>query len=314
MSAGPTNALAFDDLHVSYGEVKAVRGVTLAVEEGEIFGVLGPNGAGKTTTLSAAFGLVRPDRGTVTVLGHDVTREPHAAKRKLGVSLQTTAFFDGLTLAEIVELYASFYEVFLSQAQIKALLGRFGLADLAKRQAGELSGGQQQRVALALAIANDPRIVLLDEPTTGLDPHARRNVWDVIRKMRDEGRTVLLTTHYMEEAEELCHRVAIIDRGEVIAKGTPGALINSLEGDSTITVTAKLDEEKVKALPAVSCARVEGTRVVMKSSDVTATVIALQRLAADSMQMMRDLTIKQPTLEDVFLAKTGRHLRSEEEG
>ena len=309
MPSEANHALSFEDLHVSYGDVKAVRGVTLAVEEGEIFGVLGPNGAGKTTTLSAAFGLVKPERGTVKVLGKDVAKDPLSTKRALGVSLQTTAFFDNLTLLEIVCLYASFYDVFLSDKQALDLLARFGLAEKAKKQANELSGGQAQRVALALAIANDPRIVLLDEPTTGLDPQARRNVWDVVRKMRDEGRTLLLTTHYMEEAEELCHRVAIIDAGQVIACGTPASLVQELGAESTITVTVSLEEGAVKSLPAVSEARVEGRRVVLRSKDVPATVIALQRLAADQNQMMRDLSIKQPTLEDVFLAKTGRHIR-----
>jgi len=172
-----------------------------------------------------------------------------------------------------------------------------------------LSGGQQQRVALSLAIANDPQIVILDEPTTGLDPQTRRAIWDVIRQIRAEGRTVLLTTHYMEEAQELCHRIGIIDNGELIALDTPGGLINSLHADSTITATIRLPEAAVRALPGVTGVRVEDNRLMVQTNNAQNTVLALQRLAVDNGQPLTDLSIKQPDLEDVFLTMTGHKIR-----
>ncbi len=296
-------------LQVSYGAVKAVQNLTLQVKQGEIFGLLGPNGAGKTTTLSAIEGLVRPESGQVRVLGMDVWKAPDAVQRYLGISLQSTAFFDNLKLWELVRLYAGLYEVFLTKSQIMDLLGRFQLAEKAEAEAQQLSGGQQQRVALALAIANDPQIVILDEPTTGLDPQTRRAIWDVIRQIRAEGRTVLLTTHYMEEAQELCHRIGIIDHGELIALDTPGGLINSLHADSTVTVSVRLPTEAVQALPGVTGVRVEDNRLMVQTNDAQQTVLALQRLAVDNGQALTDLSIKQPDLEDVFLTMTGRKIR-----
>jgi ABC-2 type transport system ATP-binding protein len=307
---GEDAVISIEGLHVSYGDVHAVRGVSLEVGRGEIFGMLGPNGAGKTTTLSVIEGLVKPREGRVRVLGDDVTERPNAVKRALGVSLQSTAFFDNLALWELIVLYASFYEVYLSKKAVTDLLARFELADKADKSARELSGGQAQRVALALAIANDPKIVILDEPTTGLDPQARRHVWDIVREIRAEGRTVLLTTHYMEEAEELCHRLAIIDKGQVVAEGTPGGLVNALEATSTITVTLKVEEADVRGLPAVTEVRIEGARLVLRSRNTHATIVALQRVASDKDQILADLSIKAPSLEDVFLAKTGRKIRS----
>jgi ABC-2 type transport system ATP-binding protein len=302
-------AIEIEGLQVSYGDVKAVKNVSLKVRQGEIFGLLGPNGAGKTTTLSAIEGLVKPDSGRVSVLGYDAQRQTVMVKRLLGISLQTTAFFDNLKLWELVKLYASMYEVFLSKSQVVELLGRFELADKANAQAQQLSGGQQQRVALALALANDPKIVILDEPTTGLDPQARRHVWDIIREIRAEGRTVLLTTHYMEEAQELCHHIGIIDRGELIALDTPGGLINGLDADTIITVTAQLPQEELLALPGVAGARYDGDKLTVKTTNAQETVFGLQKLAVEHRQLLTDLSVKQPDLEDVFIALTGRKMR-----
>jgi ABC-2 type transport system ATP-binding protein len=302
-------AIEIEGLQVSYGDVKAVKNVSLKVRQGEIFGLLGPNGAGKTTTLSAIEGLIKPDSGRVSVLGYDAQRQTVMVKRLLGISLQTTAFFDNLKLWELVRLYASMYEVFLSKSQVVEMLARFELADKADAQAQQLSGGQQQRVALTLALANDPKIVILDEPTTGLDPQARRHVWDIIREIRAEGRTVLLTTHYMEEAQELCHHIGIIDRGELIALDTPGGLINSLDADTIITATVQLPQEALLSLPGVTGARYEGDKLTVKTSDTQETVFGLQKLAVEHRQLLTDLSVKQPDLEDVFIALTGRKMR-----
>ncbi|MEO8288649.1 MAG: ABC transporter ATP-binding protein [Chloroflexota bacterium] len=296
-------------LSVFYGDVKAVRGVNLQVEHGEIFGLLGPNGAGKTTMLSAIEGIVKPTAGRVIVLGRDVQKQTEEVQRTLGISLQSTAFFDELKLWELVKLYAGMYEVFLSKSEILALLARFDLAEKANALTRQLSGGQQQRMALALAICNDPQIVILDEPTTGLDPQARRAVWAIIRELRAEGRTVVLTTHYMEEAQELCHRIGIIDRGELIALDTPAGLIRSLKADSLISTTIRLPESEVEALPGVTGVRWEGDHMLVQTNDAQETVFGLQKLAVEHRQLLTDLTIKQPDLEDVFIALTGRNIR-----
>ena len=306
---GSNSVIDIEMLNVYYGGLHAVKDLSLQVRQGEIFGMLGPNGAGKTTTLSAVEGLVKARSGRVSVMGHDVLTSPTSVKRLLGISLQANAFFDNLKLWEMVRLYAGLYEVFYTRRQVLDLLARFELEEKADSQVQQLSGGQQQRVALALSLVNDPQIVILDEPTTGLDPQARRHVWDVIREIRAEGRTVLLTTHYMEEAQELCHRIGIIDRGELIALDTPGGLINSLKADSLITITARFPEAQVKSLPGVAGVRYEGDKVVVQTSNAQETVLALQQLAVEHRQLLTDLSIKQPDLEDVFIALTGRKIR-----
>jgi ABC-2 type transport system ATP-binding protein len=217
--------IEIDDLHVNFKNVHAVAGLSLTVLRGEVFGLLGPNGAGKTTTLACIEGLRRPSSGAVRLAGMDVRERPAAVKQIMGVQLQTAAMFAELSVAELVELYAALYNVALDRAAIVSTLERFGLASKARARAEQLSGGQQQRLSIALALVNDPQIVLLDEPTTGLDPQARRGVWALIRRMRAEGRTVLLTTHYMEEAQELCDRVGIVDAGRLVVLGAPAELI-----------------------------------------------------------------------------------------
>lgn len=213
------------DLEKSYGSVHAVRGVSFEVRRGEVFGLLGPNGAGKTTILEMVEGMLPIDRGTVTVDGVDVARHPERVRGSLGIALQKSAFFERLTLTELLGLFADLYG---NKRQADQLLARVGLQELARRQVKSLSGGQQQRFAVAVALVNDPPLLFLDEPTTGLDPQARRSLWDLIDLLRSEGRSVVLTTHYMEEAQRLCDRVAILDSGKILALDTPLALVQEL--------------------------------------------------------------------------------------
>jgi ABC-2 type transport system ATP-binding protein len=300
------------DLHVSYGAVKAVDGVSLDIYEGECFGLLGPNGAGKTTTLSCLEGLIKPDSGAITVEGLDVQQDGAQVKRLLGVQLQDTTLFPDLSCTELVELYASFYNVFLSRKQIVSYLERFDLHEKARARAKELSGGQRQRLALALAVAHDPRIVVLDEPTTGLDPQARRSLWDSIRQMRAEGRTVILTTHYMEEAETLCRRVGIIDHGKILALDTPHTLTSALGEASTLSADVDLDPEhleKIKALSGVSSVSYEDGQLEIQTTQAQQTLADVQLIAVGAGHAVRNVSIRQPNLEDVFLSMTGRKIR-----
>ncbi len=217
--------LDIQNLQVRYGARVAVKDVSLEVTSGEIFGLLGPNGAGKTSTLSVIEGLQRPAAGRVLVCGEDTAQHPQEAKARLGVQLQSNSFQPELTLKELVQLYGSLYGVPLTGAQAKGKLEHFGLAEEASHRASQLSGGQQQRLALTIALVHDPELALLDEPTTGLDPQSRRHLWKRIETLRTEKRSVLLTTHSMEEASALCDRIAIMDHGEILAQGTPKGLI-----------------------------------------------------------------------------------------
>jgi ABC-2 type transport system ATP-binding protein len=304
--------ISIQDLRVSYKEVKAVDGISLEIYEGECFGLLGPNGAGKTTTLSCLEGLKKPDSGTITVEGLDALKDSKQVKRMLGVQLQDTTLFPDLNTVELVELYASFYEVFLTKKQILEHLARFDLEEKAKAKAKELSGGQRQRLGLALSIAHDPRIVVLDEPTTGLDPQARRGIWDSIRQMQREGRTVILTTHYMEEAEVLCKRIGIIDHGKILALDTPHALTSSVGEASTLSADIELEDEhieKIKTLKDVTSVSYVGGRLDIQTTQPQQTLADLQLIAVSAGQSLRDVNIRQPNLEDVFLSMTGRKIR-----
>ena len=213
------------DLRKSYGELKAVDGVSFSVGSGEVFGILGPNGAGKTTTVEILEGMREPDGGTAVVNGIDVQKDPRAIKKVIGIQLQSSAFFDRLNLAEILDVMASLYH---REIDAMDLLREVELADRADALFKELSGGQKQRFSVVSTLVNDPILLFLDEPTTGLDPQARRHMWALVQRFKSEGRTVLLTTHYMEEAEELCDRVAIMDRGKIVALDRPSALVDSL--------------------------------------------------------------------------------------
>ena len=292
----------------AYGAVRALNGVSLSVQKGEIFGLLGPNGAGKSTLLACVEGLHTPKGGQVHVGGLNVLTHSNTTKRQLGIQLQKTALLDDLTVTELVEVYAALYEVYLTSAQIDALLVRFGLVEKRNTLARRLSGGEQQRLALAVAIANDPQIVLLDEPTSALDPHARRAVWDIVRRLHDEGRTIVLTTHAMEEAEALCGRIAIIDQGQVVACDTPAALIANLKLNSMLKATVELPLEEVRTLPDVRHARYSGQYLEVETARPEVTLTALHELAARSGLSIRDVMLRQPNLEDVFLKLTGHAL------
>ena len=238
MSGSPAPALRISGLRVSYGSTVAVAGVDLDVRPGEIFGLLGPNGAGKTSALSAVEGLVQPDAGEIIIDGIDIRARPLRAKAHVGVQLQTNSFHADLTLTEIVRLFAGLYGLRLSAAQVRDRLEEVGLDREASRRFRELSGGQQQRFSLLVATVHDPPLVLLDEPTAGLDPQARRQLWDRIERFRHEGRAILLTTHSMEEAQAVCDRVAIMDRGAILTVDTPTRLIETHRDDPRVREAA----------------------------------------------------------------------------
>jgi ABC-2 type transport system ATP-binding protein len=240
MQQDTAHPLEVRDLTIVYGQQKAVDGLALFVQKGEIFGLLGPNGAGKTSTLSAIEGLLQPQKGSISVVGFDIYKEKLEARANLGVQLQSTSFQQDLTVAEIVRLYAGLYGVELSGADIDRILSDIGLQDDAGKKALQLSGGQQQRLALSVATLHDPQLVLLDEPTTGLDPQSRRQLWDRIEAMKKAGRSVLLTTHSMEEAQAICDRVAIIDHGRIIATDAPLALIEKHKDDPDVRAVMRL--------------------------------------------------------------------------
>jgi ABC-2 type transport system ATP-binding protein len=219
--------VAAHDLRKRYGDLQAVDGVSFKIAEREVFGILGPNGAGKTTTLEMIEGMRPIDSGTALVDGIDVSQDPRGVKARIGIQLQASSFFDELNLVELLELFGHLYE---RTVDASALLADVELTDKARSQVGTLSGGQKQRFSIAAALVNEPRVLFLDEPTTGLDPQARHHLWGLVRQIRDRGRTVVLTTHYMEEAEELCDRVAIMDRGKIVALDAPQRLVDELMG------------------------------------------------------------------------------------
>ncbi len=303
-----------------YGELFAVNGIDLTVFEGEIFGILGPNGAGKTTTLEMIEGMRKPDGGTIVVAGIDVVADPRRLRQAIGAQLQSTALFDYLSAAELIKLYCALYEVDDSPARIDELLGLVDLGEKRNAKVNELSGGQKQRLAITLALVNEPKVVFLDEPTTGLDPAARRSLWGVVQGVRDRGTTVVLTTHYMEEAEVLCDRVALFDRGRLIACDTTQALIRGLNMSATIKATCEagsLDQAELAALPAVTGATVSAigsqSELSLTTTSAQQSMIGLLELAARRSVTLGDLRSSQANLEDVFLSLTGRSYASDTE-
>ncbi len=313
------------NLTKSYKGQPAVRGVDLDIREGEIFGILGPNGAGKTTTLEMIEGLREPDSGAVSVDGTDAVARNDEVRKIIGVQLQTTALFPFLTAGELIELFGSFYDVPKPRDQVDHLLHLVGLEEKRGARVDEMSGGQQQRLSIALALVNQPRVTFLDEPTTGLDPRARRNLWNTIMGVRDAGTTVVLTTHYMEEAEVLCDRIAIMDAGRIIACDTPTGLIRMLDVDAVVSgalapeegrEALSLTEAELAALPAVEHATLESNdqhRVTLRSRDVQATIVGFLELAASHRLRINDLASTRASLEDVFLQLTGREYASEDD-
>ncbi len=306
----PENVIQVDQLSKSYGNVTAVNDMSFCVKKGEIFGFLGPNGAGKTTTLSILEGLRKLDRGRVRVLGLDVNKNAKIIKSQIGVQLQSTSLLPDLTVFEQVQLFSRLYGYQLSRHEMMSLLEQVGLDNKAKTLPDNLSGGQRQRLALALALVNQPKIVFLDEPTTGLDPQSRRVLWGMIRELCNQSKTVVLTTHYMEEAEALCHRVGIVDHGRLVALDTPGNLIANLAGISSITTSAYLPPDEFQQLSTVIQAQHNGNKLTIQTHDVAATLRSILDLAEKHCVSLNDLYIQQPNLEDVFLNLTGKRIRS----
>jgi ABC-2 type transport system ATP-binding protein len=296
--------------------VDAVRGLDLAVEQGECFGLLGPNGAGKTTTIEIIEGLLDATSGEVEVLGYHWGRHDDEIRQRLGISLQETRLSDKLSVLETLTLFRSFYR---QGIEPEAAVARVGLEEKSRTWIKNLSGGQKQRLAVACALVGDPELLCLDEPTTGLDPQSRRQIWEIIRNFRQGGRTVLLTTHYMDEAERLCDRVAIVDGGRVIALGTPDELIASLGGDHVIEFTwegngadGRIDPAKFATLPGVSEARIDADRMSLSVREPHVALPAvLNKIAADDVQLT-GLSTRHASLEDVFVKLAGRHITSDE--
>ena len=296
------------DVRKHYGDVKAVDGVSFEVRSGEIFGLLGPNGAGKTTTVEMLEGLREPDGGTLEVLGIDAASHPDALKERIGVALQTAQLYPKLTVTEVIDLFRSFYRRSLPTSQLIDFL------DLGERKAAqtkELSGGQRQRLAVALALVNDPEVIFLDEPTTGLDPAARRSLWDLVELLRSQGKTILLTTHYMEEAEALCDRLAIMDHGRVLELGTVDELVSRRFKEKAVQFDRidAIGDDRLANITAVSNVRHDDGVVLLYSSDVGATIGDLLTLTDSLGVEPQNLSIRRATLEDVFLDLTGRALR-----
>lgn len=290
--------------------VQAVNGLDLEVRRGECFGLLGPNGAGKTTTIEILEGLLPATSGDVEILGQTWEGDNRALRARLGISLQETRLSEKLTVRETLGLFRSFYDQGLPP---EAIMEEVALTEKAKAQVGKLSGGQKQRLAVACALVGDPELLFLDEPTTGLDPQSRRQLWDILRKLGKQGRTILLTTHYMDEAEKLCDRVAIVDQGKVIALGTPAELIARIGGDHFIEFSLENghlpSEDALAALPAVAGVRREGDSFALSVSAAHLTLPALLEFLQRHGWPLAQLTTRHASLEDVFVTMTGRRLR-----
>jgi ABC-2 type transport system ATP-binding protein len=303
-----TSVITVEGLRKTYGSTVAVDGVSFEVREGEIFGVLGRNGAGKTTAVECVQGLRRSDSGSVRVLGLDVRREQPMIKERIGVQLQASAYFQYLTLTEILELFGGFYS---KRIPPKDLLERVQLLDKANARVGQLSGGQRQRFTIAASLINDPQLVFLDEPTTGLDPQARRNVWDLVQQIHEEGRTIILTTHFMEEAQLLCQRVAIMDAGRIVALDTPSGLIRQLPVPYRIRFSSSMPPADAEwaSLPQVQAVTHGNDTVVAAVSDAAPVLERLIAWGRSNGHALEHLEVLPATLEDVFLALTGKQLR-----
>jgi ABC-2 type transport system ATP-binding protein len=305
----PTPLLLVQDLQKSYGAVQAVRGISFEARSGETFGLLGPNGAGKTSTLECIIGLRAPDSGSVNLCGIDALRYPRRVKQRIGVALQATALPDQITPREALKLFASFYR---NPANPDDLIERFSLGEKADARFDTLSGGQKQRLAIALALVNNPDVLFLDEPTAGLDPQSRRELHDVINQIRAAGKTVILTTHFIEEAQQLCDRLAVVDHGRIIAEGTPAQLVASAKAPPhvTVTTTLPLDPARLHSLTAVSGTKITDHTATLHTPHPGQTIIDLVNLLqSDPQNELVELAIHKPSLEDVFIELTGRSIR-----
>ncbi|MBI4090004.1 MAG: ABC transporter ATP-binding protein [Candidatus Kerfeldbacteria bacterium] len=300
--------ITVDRLTKRYGDLTAVDGISFSVRQGETFGILGPNGAGKTTTLEMIEGLKGITSGTAVLGGHDVAQQARTVKSLIGVQLQASSFFDGLNLKELIETFAALYGRTVDAMQ---LLRQVQLEEKWKSQVKELSGGQKQRLSIAVALVNDPKVLFLDEPTTGLDPQARRNLWDLISGIKRQGKTIILTTHYMEEAEVLCDRVAIMDHAKIVALDTPLGLIRQADVGSTVEfhVDRQPDLDALKQLPGVEQAVSENHAIRIITKQPEQTLPALFEFKAKAGLAVTNVQMHQATLEDVFLKLTGHLLR-----
>ncbi|MBE3575871.1 MAG: ABC transporter ATP-binding protein [Firmicutes bacterium] len=304
-------SIVVSDLRKAYGAVKALDGISFQVEAGEVFGMLGPNGAGKTTTVEILVGLRERDGGHVSVLGFDPARNPQEVKDRIGVQLQTSSLFPHLTVREILVLFSSFYRHKAAADSVDSLIARVGLQEKAKTQTRHLSGGQLQRLGLATALVNGGEAIFLDEPTTGLDPQARRTLWDIILDQKRQGKTVFLTTHYMDEAERLCDRVAVVDHGKIIALGSPSRLIAEHFQERALEFSEPrlAHDEHLASLPGVGRVQFEDGHITLYTQDVPQSLASLMEYANQAGAPIADLTVRSATLEDVFLKLTGRRIR-----
>jgi ABC-2 type transport system ATP-binding protein len=311
-AAGP--AVAVRDLRKVYGTVEAVRGISFEIGAGECFGLLGPNGAGKTTTVEVLEGLLPATAGEVSVLGRRWGEDDHEIRERLGVCLQQTVLPEKLEVGETLALFRAFYREGRDPREVVA---EVGLQEKARARVGTLSGGQKQRLAVACALVGDPELLFLDEPTTGLDPQSRRQVWDIVNGFKRHGRTVVLTTHYMDEAERLCDRIAVVDRGKVIARGTPRELIRSLGGDHVIEIAVEegraggLRPEDLADLPSVRAAHAEAGHLVLTVAEPHVAISPLLDRVASRGFTLASLATRHASLEDVFVSLTGRRLRDD---
>jgi ABC-2 type transport system ATP-binding protein len=305
-------ALQVRNLRKSYQDVVAVDGLSLDVYPGECFGLLGPNGAGKTTTVEICEGLNTPDSGEVFVLGRQWGRKDRELRELLGISLQETQFSEKLTVLETVQLFRSFYRQGPSSEDVIAMVQ---LQEKTGARVGQLSGGQKQRLALACALVGDPELLFLDEPTTGLDPQSRRQLWELIERFKSDGRSILLTTHYMDEAERLCDRVAIVDHGKTIALGTPGELIAALQAEHVLEFAlaepSTVDEDALRAIDGVCSAERRNGSYKLHVTELHRVMPALLSELRRQGAQLAELRTHSATLEDVFVSLTGRHLRDE---
>lgn len=297
-----------DGLVKKYGDFTAVNDVTFTVNTGEVFGLLGPNGAGKTTTIEMLVGLRKPDHGTARLAGFDIRKEIGKVKEVIGVQLQSTSLFELLTVEEIMKMYASFYP---SHVSIPDLINDMLLSDKKKDRIKSLSGGQKQRLAIALAIIHDPKIVFLDEPTTGLDPQARRTLWNIIDNLKEAGKTIVLSTHYMDEAHVLCDRIGIMDKGSLIALDTPTSLVKQLQSDSAVEFSLQSHQDSLflEALQGVKQVTKRHDKYVLYTDSLQSTLTDLIQHTSSKNINLQDLQTRTATLEDVFIHMTGRSLR-----
>jgi ABC-2 type transport system ATP-binding protein len=309
---GGNSALAIRGLKKSFGDVAAVNGLDLEVVRGECFGLLGPNGAGKTTTIEICEGLTWPDSGTVELLGLDWRKEANALRQRIGIQLQETQFPEKLTVEETLRLFRSFFD---NGITVEKSIEMAQLEEKRKSRVGGLSGGQKQRLAMATALVGDPELLFLDEPTTGLDPQARRNLWDLVDQLKCAGRTIILTTHYMDEAERLCDRVAVMDHGKIIALGTPKELIASIGGDQIVEFAvsdgAVVDPALLTQIAGVESHRIHAGLHQLFVSELHTTVPPIFASLASQGAHLTEFRTHSATLEDVFVSLTGRNLRDE---